>query len=152
MPRFTPRSRSRSRITGQQARILQGQISDQRRGLALPGISASASTAMPWLASARKTSTSTSPIIASASPWNCGRAPPHLRAGDRQHLRGLVHHTRNDAIRPVSPAPPAPQLGPQHQPTAYPRFSHPPAIPELEHMCTAVRAGSTAASRPESAG
>jgi hypothetical protein len=65
-----------------------------------------------------------------------------------QHLRGLVHHTRNDAIRPVSPRRQRAQLGPQHQPTACPDSPTRLPIPELEHMCTAVRAGSTTVSRP----
>ena len=97
-----PKIPQQIQITGQQARILQGQVSDQRRGPPLPGISALRQH-RDAAAGLRKTSTSTSPIIASIAA-ELRASPRHTRVQEiGQHLRGLVHHTRNDAIRPVSP-------------------------------------------------
>jgi hypothetical protein len=144
-----PKIPQQIQITGQQARILQGQVSDQRRGLALPGISALRQQ-RDAVAGLRKTSTSTSPIIASiAAELRASPATPACRrSGSTSGASFITLQRRHTASEP---APPAPQLGPQHQPTACPDSPTHLPIPELEHMCTTVRAGSTTASRPDSA-
>ena len=147
-----PKIPQQIQITGQQARILQGQLSDQRRGLALPGDQrpppAPRCRGWPPPARLRRQPARSSRL----SPWNCARAAPHLRAGDRAAPQGPRSSHSQRRHTASEPAPPAPQLGPQHQPTACPDSPTRLPIPELEHMCTAVRAGNTTASRPDSAG
>jgi hypothetical protein len=74
--------------------------------------------------------------------------PACRRSGSTSGASFITLQRRHTASEP---APPAPQLGPQHQPTACPDSPTRLPIPELEHMCTAVRAGNTTASRPDSA-
>jgi len=146
-----PKIPQQIQITGQQARILQGQLSDQRRGPALPGDQrpppAPRCRGWPPPARLRRQPARSSRL----SPWNCARAAPHLRAGDRAAPQGPRSSHSQRRHTASEPAPPAPQLGPQHQPTARPDSPTRLPIPELEHMCTAVRAGNTTASRADSA-
>ena len=146
-----PKIPQQIQITGQQARILQGQVSDQRRGLALPGISALRQHRDAVAGLRPQDFDVNQPDHRVYRRGIAREAPPHLLAGDRAVPQGPRSSHSQRRHTASEPAPPAPQLTPQHQPTACPDSPTRPPIPELEHMCTAVRAGSTTASRPDSA-